>query len=87
MFALHRIAFAPVRKPYRIGILFTHKNGDFDAISATERSRAALFSKAETHISNRCSYYTGHRFVSAPKSYPVQCEHSLNRRCSTSQNA
>ena len=27
-------------KPYRIGLLFTHKNGDFGAISLTERSFA-----------------------------------------------
>ena len=32
---LYRIAFAPVRKPYRIGLLFTHKSGDFGAISET----------------------------------------------------
>ena len=26
MFMLHRITFAPAHKPYRIGLLFTHKN-------------------------------------------------------------
>ena len=26
MFMLHRITFAPARKPYRIELLFTHKN-------------------------------------------------------------
>ena len=31
MFALYQIAFAPIRKPYRIGLLFTHENGDFGA--------------------------------------------------------
>ena len=31
------IAFAPA--PYRIGLLFTRKNGDFGAIPVTERSR------------------------------------------------
>ena len=36
----YRIAFAPARKPYRIGGLFTHKNGDFGAISLTDRSCA-----------------------------------------------
>ena len=35
------MAVAPTRKPYGTGILFTHKNGDFEAISVTERSRAA----------------------------------------------
>ena len=35
---LNRIAFAHARKPYRIGLLFTHKNGDFSAVSVTARS-------------------------------------------------
>ena len=30
------MALASARKPYRIGLLFTHKNGDFGAISETE---------------------------------------------------
>ena len=30
---LYRLAFAPARKPYQIGPLFTYKNGDFGAIS------------------------------------------------------
>ena len=41
MFALRWIAFAPARKSYRIGLLLTHKNGDFGAISVTKRSCAA----------------------------------------------
>ena len=32
------IALAPARKPYQKGLLFTHKNGGFGAISVTERS-------------------------------------------------
>ena len=44
----HRIAFAPARKPYHI--LFTHKNCDFGAISAAERSCVVLISKVESHI-------------------------------------
>ena len=55
-------------KSYRIGLLWTHKNGDFGAISVTERSCAARTgsdSKVESHISDRCSYYTGDLFVSA----------------------
>ena len=44
---------------HRVGLLFTHmKNGDFSAISVTGRSCAAPISKLESHISNRCSYYT-----------------------------
>ena len=48
---LYWIAFVPAQKPYRIGILFTRKNGDFGAISVTERSCAAPISKVERHIS------------------------------------
>ena len=53
LFTLCRMAFAPARKPYRIGLLFTHKNRDFGAISVTERSCAAQISKVETHIFDR----------------------------------
>ena len=53
MFTLYQIAFAPTRKPHRIGLLFTHKKGDFCAISVTERSCAAPISKVERHISDR----------------------------------
>ena len=59
MFIPYWIAFAPALKPYRIGFLFTHRNGDFGAISVTERSCSATISKAESHISGRCSYNTG----------------------------
>ena len=60
MFTLYRIpAFAPTRKPNRIGPLFTHENGDFGSISATERScHTALISKVENHISYRIGVYT-----------------------------
>ena len=34
-------AFAPARKSHRIRLLFTHNNGDFGAISVTERSCTA----------------------------------------------
>ena len=34
LFSLYRIALAPARKPYPIGLLLTHKNGDFGAVSA-----------------------------------------------------
>ena len=53
MFTLYPIAFASALKPYRIGLLFTHKNSDFGCISVTERSCAALISKVESHISDR----------------------------------
>ena len=41
MFTLYRTAFAPARKSYWIGLRFIHKNDDFGAISATERSCAS----------------------------------------------
>ena len=44
------VALARERKPYRIGLLFTHKNSDFSAISVTARSCTALISKMEHHI-------------------------------------
>ena len=45
------IALVLARIPFRIGILLTHNNGDFGAISETEQSCAALTSKVERHIS------------------------------------
>ena len=36
MFTPYRKAFAPARKPYRIGLPFTHKNGDLSEISVRE---------------------------------------------------
>ena len=54
LFTLYQIAFAQARKPYRIVLLFIHKNGDFGAISVTERSYAAPISNTvERHMSNR----------------------------------
>ena len=55
---LTMLTFAPRRKSYRIGPLFTHNNGDFGAISVTERSCAAPIFKVESHISEGYSYYT-----------------------------
>ena len=39
MFTVYRIGFAPARKPYRIGLLFTHKNSDFFAISVLKGAK------------------------------------------------
>ena len=66
LFTLYRIAFAPALKPYRIGLLFTRNKGDIGAMFATERSNAPIF-KVETHMSDRCSHYTVHLFVSVRK--------------------
>ena len=49
MFTVYRVAFASALKSYQIGLLFTHKNGDFGWISVTERSCADLES-GESHI-------------------------------------
>ena len=48
-----RMALTSARKPYRIEIVFTHKNGDFGAISITERSCPAAISKVEPRISDK----------------------------------
>ena len=42
VFTLYRIDLAQTQKSYRVGLLFTHNNGDFGAISVTERSCPAL---------------------------------------------
>ena len=41
---LYQTSLARARKPYRIGLLFTHKNGDCGAISIIERGRATPIS-------------------------------------------
>ena len=56
MVTLYWIAFVPPRKSYQIGILFTHMNGDFDAIPMTEQNCVTPISKVEIHIWHRCSY-------------------------------
>ena len=50
MFTLYQIAFSPARKIYRIGLLFTHKNGDFGGISVTDCPTP--ISRVESHISD-----------------------------------
>ena len=50
MFTLVQMAFAPTRKLYRTGLLFTHKSGDSGAISVTERLRGAALICGESHI-------------------------------------
>ena len=58
VFTLYLIAFALEGKPFRIVLLFTHKNGDFGAISVTKPSCDALIFKVESHISDRYSYFS-----------------------------
>ena len=54
--------------------MFTHvKNGNLGKISVTERSCTAPVFKVESHMLDKCSYYTGGLFVSSA----IQFEHSL----------
>ena len=54
IFSLYRIVLAPrTLKPFRTGLLYTHKNGGFGAISVTERRCAAMIVKVDHHISDR----------------------------------
>ena len=50
VFLLYRKAFAPPRKSYRTGLLFTHKNDCGGATSVTKRNYVAPISKMELHI-------------------------------------
>ena len=43
MFTPYRMALASARNPYQIGLLFTHNNGDFGAISVTEPRGASPY--------------------------------------------
>ena len=61
------LAFALTRK--RIGLLFTHKNGDFGAISVTERSCAAR--TGESHIGQEVIELYWIAFRVDSKSFPV----------------
>ena len=58
MVTLYWIAFLPPRKSYRIGILLTHMNGDFDTISMTERNCVTPISKVESHALDTSGVYT-----------------------------
>ena len=69
MFTLYRIDFAQTRKPYRIGLLFTHNNGDFGAISVTKRRCPAL--SLNWRVKYRISVHTiPHRFCADTKTIP-----------------
>ena len=46
------MALTLARKPYRMGILFTHRNSDFGEDSLTERSYATTILKVICHISD-----------------------------------
>ena len=62
-------------KIYRIGLLFSYKNGDFGAISVTEWTYAVPMSKVESHISDRCS----HCHTKSIRSFVISFVHSFGR--------
>ena len=51
VFKPYQIALTPARKPHRTLLLITHKNGDFGAISVTERSLAIWFNHSLSRAS------------------------------------
>ena len=53
MFTPPQVAVVSTRKPNRRGLPLTSKNGDFSAITVTERSCAAPILKVERYISDR----------------------------------
>ena len=61
----YQIAFAPARKPYCIGLLFTYtcENSDFGVISVLEQSCPMLISRVESHILDRSSHSTREHFM------------------------
>ena len=50
VFKPYQIALAPARKPHRSGLLFTHKNGHFGAISVPERSLAIWYNHSQIQL-------------------------------------
>ena len=73
MFTLYHIAFAPARKPYQIGLLFTQKNGDLGVVSVMERSCSRPIVERKWRVTYRIGVHTitdiGIRV--GRKSYPV----------------
>ena len=59
--------FTPARKPYQIGSLLTHKNGDFGAISVTEQCFAAPIFKVDSHCLLYQIAFRDCTFSSAPQ--------------------
>ena len=51
-------SFALALKSYRIGLLFTHDNGAFEAISVTERSWAARTGSLKWRVTYRIGVHT-----------------------------
>ena len=74
MFALYWIAFAPARKLYRtLGVLFTHNNRDFGAISVTERGCAAPRQSLKWRVTYQKGVHTiPDSFCAGTKTIPVE---------------
>ena len=71
MFTPYRVSFAPARKPYQIGLLFTHKNGVVGSIFVTERSCDEPTSKVRSHISDNVFTLYHTAIDVGTKRYPV----------------
>ena len=82
----YRIAFPPPRKPYRIRLLFTHKNGCGGAISVTEWSCARLCRSLKRRVTiGRMFILYQIAFRDAMKSYRV-FSHDVTAAILVSQN-
>ena len=90
MCTLHKIAFAQARKPYRLGLLFTHKNGDFGAISVTQQIGVhairdgvilGLISKITTlYAQQTILLFLSTVSLPSPQNYDVKFLNSVNSR-------
>ena len=62
----------------RIGLLFTHKNGDSARNSVTKRCNAPIIYHV-SHMSDRCSHYTGSSFSSVSAQKAIQYNVHIHR--------
>ena len=71
-FILYR-SFCAGTKPYWIGLLFTHENGDSGAISVTERSSATRTGSLKWGVTYRIDVYTKYREVLMSAQQSIRC--------------
>ena len=77
VFTLYQIDFAQTQKPYRMGILLTPNNGDFGAISVTERSCPAL--SLNWRVTYGISVYTIPDKFCAENDISDRCSHYIRQ--------
>ena len=58
MTTLYLKDLAPAQKPYRIGLLLTHRNGDFRAVSVTKRSCTVPLLTRVLKVETRPGYFS-----------------------------